>query len=106
MTARTKSIPDARAQIEGMIGDLETRLRRLNDQRAPAAEAPGDINEFVSGAFGRILKRMQAEQAADRAFTIGSDAYATIEQQIERSPLTMLAIAAGMGFLLGSARRP
>ena len=107
MMARTKSMPDGIAQIEGLIGDLETRLRRLkNDDRAEPAAAPSDVNDFVNAAFARILKRMQSDQAADRAFTIGSDAYLAIEQQIERSPLTTLAIAAGIGFLLGSARRP
>jgi hypothetical protein len=36
---------------------------------------------------------------------LGSDAYKKITNEIEQRPLTMLAIATGIGFLFGMSRR-
>jgi len=99
---RTKAASDDVARIEGLIADLEHRLRRPKSKRAEASSASDDIPEFLSGAFGHILGRV----GRDEAFAYGSDDYDIIDEQIDRSPLATLAVAAGIGFLLGSARRP
>jgi ElaB/YqjD/DUF883 family membrane-anchored ribosome-binding protein len=102
---RTKSVPDDVAKIDGLIGDLEKRLLRLKNG-GPTTAASGDANDLVGAAFARIMSRVRSNQAADNAFKAGEDAFEIIDDQIERSPLTTLAIAAGIGFLLGSAPRP
>jgi ElaB/YqjD/DUF883 family membrane-anchored ribosome-binding protein len=42
---------------------------------------------------------------ADKATDMGSDALKKIIDEVETRPLTMLAIATGIGFLFGLSRR-
>jgi ElaB/YqjD/DUF883 family membrane-anchored ribosome-binding protein len=113
MPTRSKSSnADEIARIEELIGDLEKRLHRLNSSaQTEAAGASHDINHFVSEALEGIMERVReradsvTEQVAERATQVGSDAFKRVLDEIERYPLATLAVAAGIGFLLGSARR-
>jgi ElaB/YqjD/DUF883 family membrane-anchored ribosome-binding protein len=112
MTTRAKSVADEIARIEDLIGDLEKRLRRLNESvKTEASGASSDINDFVSEALANIMSRVRqsasevTDQVTERALKAGGDAYRKIGEEVERYPLATLAIAAGIGFLLGSARR-
>lgn len=100
------------ARIEELIEDLENRLRRLNNSaHSEAAGASSDINQFVSDALEGIMERVRDSantmtgEAADRAAKAGTDAYRRLIDEVDHYPLATLAIAAGIGFLLGSARR-
>jgi ElaB/YqjD/DUF883 family membrane-anchored ribosome-binding protein len=99
-------------RIEGQIEDLEKRLRRLNNStHHEASGAAGNVNQFVSDAVERIVGSVHdranayTEQAADRASKAGVDAYKRIIDEVENYPLATLAVAAGIGFLLGATRR-
>lgn len=113
MPSRSKSSKAAEvARIEELIDDLESRLRRLNNSAHREAEgASDDINQFVSGAIKRVMKSVRdrantfTEQAADRASKVGVDAYKRVIDEVEQYPLATLAVAAGVGFLLGATRR-
>jgi ElaB/YqjD/DUF883 family membrane-anchored ribosome-binding protein len=113
MPSRSKSSNAAEiARIEELIDDLEKRLRRLNNSaHHEAAGASDDVNQFVSDAVGRIIGRARDRantftgQAADRASKASIDAYKRVIDEVENYPLATLAVAAGIGFLLGAARR-
>jgi ElaB/YqjD/DUF883 family membrane-anchored ribosome-binding protein len=100
------------ASIESLISDLEARLRKLNSTvRDEAVGASGDINDFVSEALAGIMQRVRdssetfTEDVAERAGRAGTDAFKRIAQEIEHRPLLLLAVAAGLGFALGMARK-
>jgi hypothetical protein len=103
---------DEIASIESLISDLEARLRKLNTTvRGEAVGASGDINDFVSEALAGIMQRVRdssetfTEDFTERAGRVGTDAFKRITQQIEQHPLLLLAVAAGLGFALGMARK-
>jgi ElaB/YqjD/DUF883 family membrane-anchored ribosome-binding protein len=113
MTSRSKSSKAAEiARIEELIDDLEKRLRRLNNSaHQEAAGASDDVNQFVSEAVERIITRARdqansfTERAADRASKASLDAYKRVIDEVENYPLATVAVAAGIGFLLGASRR-
>jgi ElaB/YqjD/DUF883 family membrane-anchored ribosome-binding protein len=105
-------IADEIASIENLISDLQRRLRKLNNTvREEAAGASGDVNDFVSEALAGIMERLRAstenltEDVAERAAKVKDDTFRRVAEEVEHRPLTLLAIAAGIGFLLGMARR-
>jgi ElaB/YqjD/DUF883 family membrane-anchored ribosome-binding protein len=113
MSTRTKAaVSDEIARIETLIGDLEKRLRRLNDSvKTETSGASNDINDFVSEALAGIMARVRestgeiTDQMADKAVKAGANAYRKIGEEVDAYPLTALAIAAGIGFLVGWSRR-
>jgi len=113
MPSRAKSSKAAEiARIEGLIGDLEKRLHRLNNSaHHEATGASDDINQFVEQALEGMMDRMRVranavtEQVADRASKASLDAYRRVADEVEHYPLATLAVAAGIGFLLGATRR-
>ena len=113
MASRSKSTKAAEiARIQGLIGDLEKRLHRLNNSaHNEASGASDDINQFVTQALESVMGNMRnranavTEQVADRASKASMDAYKRVADEVEQYPLATLAVAAGIGFLLGTARR-
>jgi len=100
------------AAIEDLMSDLEKRLRRLSGSaRNEAAGASSDVRDFVGEALERITSRVResassvTSSVADEATRIGSDAFKKLTDEIEHRPLTMLAVAAGIGYLVGLANR-
>lgn len=116
MTARaTKSTATAAeeiAAIEELMGDLEKRLRRLsNSAHKEASGAGDDVGDFVSQALQRITARVRdsadgaSKSLADEAARAGGDAFKKLADEMEQRPLVMLAIVAGIGFLVGMTNR-
>ena len=115
MASRSKSREpgDEIAQIEEQIADLQGKLRRLSDsaQRGASRGAATDINGFVSDALETIMERVRdksdvvSDEIAERTAKAGSAAFQRMVEEVEHYPLATLAVAAGIGFLLGSARR-
>ncbi len=111
--ARSETIAaDEAASIESLISDLETRLRKLNGNvRDQAVGASSDINDFVGQALAGIMERVRdssenlTEDVVHRAGKAGTDAFKRIAREIEHRPLLLLAVAAGLGFALGMARK-
>ena len=86
------------------MGDLEKRLHRLSGaSKREFSGASGEINDFVNDALDGIMQRVQS--ATDKATNLSGDAFKKIIEEVEHRPLTMLAIATGIGFLFGMSRR-
>ncbi|HWK94280.1 MAG TPA: hypothetical protein VNR39_02550 [Pseudolabrys sp.] len=115
MSTRSKiaaSTSDEIEAIKDLMADLEKRLQRLGGTaKSEVAGGASDISDFVndalSGIMGRVRNNAQSvtDSVADKASEIGGDAVKKIVSEVETRPLTMLAIAAGIGFLFGVARR-
>src|ERR1700745_2631835 len=100
------------AAIEDLMSDLEKRLRRLSGAaRNEASGASDEVGDFVSEALERIKKRVResavgvTESVAAEASRLGNDAFKRVTAECDHRPLVMLALAAGIGFLVGLATR-
>jgi ElaB/YqjD/DUF883 family membrane-anchored ribosome-binding protein len=96
--------------VEELMDELESRLRRLNGMaKQEASGVAGDINGFVNNTLSDIAERLRertqslTDSVTDEATRIGSDALKRIGREIEHRPLTTLALAAGIGFIIGFA---
>jgi|SRR5690242_12851727 len=114
MTARAgKSMAaEEAAAIEGLVSDLEKRLRRISGKaRRETSGASDDVGAFVSDALERIMARVRenaadaTQSAADEAKRFSGDAFQKLADEVENRPLLMLGVAAGIGFLAGLANR-
>ena len=110
--ANKASVSEEIASIEGLISDLEQRLSKLNGTvREKAVGASSDVSDFVSEALAGIMQRVRessetfTEDVAERATKASTDAFKRIAREIEQRPLVLLAVAAGVGFLFGMARK-
>lgn len=102
-----------RAEVADMIASLDERIARLNrltkQGASHAAEGANDIVlGAISGLTGRATKQAQAgvASASDEVARIGTQAVNRFVREIDKRPLLTLAIAAGIGFIAGLARRP
>lgn len=98
--------------IKELMADLEKRLHRIGGTaKSEVSGGAGDISDFVNEALAGIMERVRggaasaSDAVADRAANISGDALKKIVAEVETRPLTMLAIAAGIGFLFGISRR-
>ena len=102
-----------RAELADMIASLDERIERLNGlTKQGAAHAASSANDIVldalSGLTGRITGKAQAgvSSASDEVAKFGTQAVNRFVREIDKRPLLTLAIAAGIGFIAGLARRP
>jgi ElaB/YqjD/DUF883 family membrane-anchored ribosome-binding protein len=114
MSTRSKlaTTADDIEAIKDLMADLEKRLQRLGGTaKSEVAGGASDISDFVNDALSGIMSRVRdnaqsvSDSVADKATEFGGDAVKKIVSEVETRPLTMLAIAAGIGFLFGVARR-
>jgi ElaB/YqjD/DUF883 family membrane-anchored ribosome-binding protein len=98
------------AAIQGLLNELEQRLRRLNS--AAKQEASGvtdDVNALVNEALADIAAKLRdgtqslTGAVTDQATRMGGEALKKLGGEIERHPLATVALAAGIGFLVGLA---
>jgi ElaB/YqjD/DUF883 family membrane-anchored ribosome-binding protein len=114
MSTRSKvaSTADEIEAIKDLMGDLEKRLHRLSGTaKSEVAGGASEISDFVNDTLAGIMSRVRdnahsvSDTVTDKATEMGGDAVKKIVNEVETRPLTMLAIAAGIGFLFGIAKR-
>jgi ElaB/YqjD/DUF883 family membrane-anchored ribosome-binding protein len=114
MSTRSKvaSTSDEIAAIQELMSDLENRLHRISgaakrEYSGGSAEITDFVNDALAGIMGRVREGAHSisQSAADKATDLGSNAVKKITNEIEQRPLTMLAIATGIGFVFGMSRR-
>lgn len=103
-------------EIRHLATDLQDRLNRLNAiSQQGASHASSGLQDFISDTLDRftsnamsdLTTRMQdgASDLTHEASRVGGRALKRVSRQIDKRPLLTLAIAAGIGFLAGMARR-
>lgn len=106
--AVTPDIADMQAEVRQLMTDLEDRIERLNMlTKRGAGHAVDGVNDLVYGAVSGATDRVRdnARTVTDDVTKISSQAIRDVAAQIDKRPLLTLAIAAGIGFIAGLARR-
>jgi ElaB/YqjD/DUF883 family membrane-anchored ribosome-binding protein len=95
------------------LGELNRRLRSLEAQleriggraSAGAMRSADQIGDAVASALHGMADRLRdrAGSAGDQAVKLGNDALHRVVDETKRRPLVMIAVAAGVGALLGLA---
>jgi ElaB/YqjD/DUF883 family membrane-anchored ribosome-binding protein len=113
MAKKSKTSTDDIAAVEELMQDLESRLRRLNTKaKTDVSGGADDIADFVSQTLARIAAQVRdtADAATDRlaseATDASTDVIKKIWEEMQRRPMTTLALAAAAGYLLGLISKP
>ena len=93
-------------RVERALGQTSSGLSQTADWVADAlASALGDVADRFRGGARSVSD--EAARVGHHAARLGNDAVRRISTEVEERPLVMLAVAAGIGFLLAGmlARR-
>jgi ElaB/YqjD/DUF883 family membrane-anchored ribosome-binding protein len=103
------------AEIERRLRDLERNLERVGSRTAASAGATADeLRDTVASTLSSLIDRFRgsadafsrdAAKFGDTATKAGGDALRRLTDEVEHRPLVMIAVAVGVGFLLGVATR-
>lgn len=100
------------AAIQELMSDLEKRLHRLSGAaKREFSGGSSEVNDFVKDALSGIMDRVRegadsvSYSVSDKATHLGNGAVKKLSDEMEQHPLTLLAIATGIGFVLGMSRR-
>jgi ElaB/YqjD/DUF883 family membrane-anchored ribosome-binding protein len=91
-------------EIDGRLRALEGRIHRIGSVTSTnAARAADGIGEAVASALSSMAARMRenATSVGNDAARFGNDAMRRLSHEAENRPLFMLAVAAGVGLLIG-----
>jgi len=95
------------AAIERLMSELQTRLDRLSGTAARTssgvADAAGRAEEAISVALSDLADKFgkRARETGDEAVKLGTTVARRIGAEMEYRPVATLAVAVGIGFLLG-----
>jgi hypothetical protein len=102
-------------EIERRLRTMERRLERLGGRTsARAAQAADQVGESIASALTSIAERFrggasvagdEAVRMGNEAAELGNEALRRIAREVERRPLVILAVAVGVGILVGLAGR-
>jgi ElaB/YqjD/DUF883 family membrane-anchored ribosome-binding protein len=100
-------------EINRRLRTLEHRLERAGGRTtATAAQAADRVGDTVAAAFNSMADRLrggadsmggEAAKLGGEAARLGNDALRRLVDEVEHRPLAALAVAAGVGFLVGLA---
>jgi ElaB/YqjD/DUF883 family membrane-anchored ribosome-binding protein len=105
------------AEIERRLRTLEKRLERAGSRTASGAMQAADrMGDAIASALSDMSDRFRdgsrsvgggalklGNEAAKESAKLGNDALQRLADEVERRPLTTLAIAAGVGLIVGLA---
>lgn len=124
--ATGNNVAEIEQEIRQLVRDLETRVGHLNSlTRRGMSHATNGARDYVSDALDQVSETLAATaeqlrggaaEAAERlsegargigneAARLSQDALRKVEDEVSQRPLLTLAIAAGIGFLAGTAGR-
>jgi hypothetical protein len=100
-------------EIERRLHSLERRLARTGDRAsANAAHTVDHLGDAIASAFSSIAERFrgdagsvtdEAARIGSAAAKLGNDALNRLSKEVEHRPLVTLAVAVGVGILVGLA---
>jgi ElaB/YqjD/DUF883 family membrane-anchored ribosome-binding protein len=100
------------AQIGKLLRDLEGQLGHLaKSVAADARDAGSNVPDMITRVLSDMSERFRttvhdrALSVGEEAARVGTGAWRRIEDEVVNRPLTALAIAAGIGFLIGALNR-
>jgi ElaB/YqjD/DUF883 family membrane-anchored ribosome-binding protein len=104
--------------ISANVGEIERRLRSVegrleragNRASANATNAADHVGDAVASALSSVADRFrgdgkimsdEAARLGNAAAKLGNDALRRLSKEVEHRPLVTLAVAVGVGFLVG-----
>ena len=100
-------------EIDRRLRALENRLERVGGRAsASAVQAADRVGENVAAALSSMADRLrggadsmggEAARIGGEAAKLGNDALRRLSREVERRPLITLAVAVGVGLLVGLA---
>ena len=100
-------LPNVR-EIERRLRSLEQQLERVGDRTsASTAEVVERVGAAVTPVLSSIADwfRGGAHSMSDEAAKLGNDALRRLSNEVEHRPLITIAVAVGVGILVGLASR-
>ncbi len=100
-------LPNVR-EIETRLRSLEQQLERVGDRTsASTAEVVERVGAAIAPVLNDIADRFRggAHSMSDEAAKLGNDALRRLSNEVEHRPLVTLAVAVGVGILVGLASR-
>jgi ElaB/YqjD/DUF883 family membrane-anchored ribosome-binding protein len=100
-------LPNVR-EIERRLRSVEQQLERVGDR---TSASPAEVVEHVGAAIAPVLSsiadrfRGGAHSMSDEAAKLGNDALRRLSNEVEHRPLITIAVAVGVGILVGLASR-
>jgi ElaB/YqjD/DUF883 family membrane-anchored ribosome-binding protein len=91
-------------QIDGRLRELERHLERVGSRTSSqAAFAAEGIGEAVASTLSTMADRLRdgATSVGSEAAKFGNDAVRRLAREVEDRPLVLLAVAVGVGILVG-----
>jgi ElaB/YqjD/DUF883 family membrane-anchored ribosome-binding protein len=104
----SRVVSDSSPSIHADLESLRSDIRRITDQISDIVAAKGsaawdrarsNIEGAVSDATGK------GQEAVDAVREVGDNMIDAIDKSLKKRPYTTLALAVGIGFLLGAMRR-
>jgi ElaB/YqjD/DUF883 family membrane-anchored ribosome-binding protein len=106
--------------VSANVGEIERRLRSLEQRlartggraSANAAQTADHLGEAIAAALSSIAERFRGDAGAvtdeaarigNAAAKLGNDALNRLSKEVEHRPLVTLAVAIGVGILVGLA---
>ena len=106
---------EARRAVSSASGDISADLEAL---RSDLRRLAGDVSDLMSGKGNVAWDRAKAnveglvsdatakgQEAVDAVREVSDNMLGAIDESLKKRPYTTLAIAVGIGFLLGISRR-
>jgi ElaB/YqjD/DUF883 family membrane-anchored ribosome-binding protein len=90
-------LSDLSKQVEGLASDAGAEM--IDDVKARLANFGSSVDDLISGAGAR------GREAVDAVGELGGNVVENVEEAIRERPLTALAIALGLGFVLSTTMR-
>jgi ElaB/YqjD/DUF883 family membrane-anchored ribosome-binding protein len=103
-SAHSAAISANLREIDGRLRALERHLQRVGSRTSTnAAVAAEGIGEAVASALSSMAERLRggATSVGSEAAKIGNDALRRLSDEVENRPLVVLAVAVGVGILVG-----
>jgi ElaB/YqjD/DUF883 family membrane-anchored ribosome-binding protein len=99
-------------EIERRLWALERHLERVGGRTsASAVQAVDRVGDSIASALTNIADRFrggvgdEAARIGNEAAKVGNDALRRLSREVEERPLITLAVAVGVGILVGLAAR-
>src|SRR5262245_9408859 len=95
-------------EIETRLRSLEQQLERVGDRTsASTAEVVERVGAAIAPVLSNIADRSRggANALSDEAAKLGNEALRRLSNEVEHRPLVTLAVAVGVGILVGLASR-
>jgi ElaB/YqjD/DUF883 family membrane-anchored ribosome-binding protein len=100
-------LPNIR-EIETRLQSREQQLKRFGDRTfASTAEVVERVGATIAPVLSNLADRFRggAHSMNDEAAKLGNDALRRLSNEVEHRPLVTLAVAVGVGILVGLASR-